>query len=207
METLIATELAIQEEEHVAIPKTLIYEMVKGKPIYYRGWREVIKGEKTIEEVMASSKIQSLLIAELVRILGNAFRRLFRIGTNEAGLKFARNDWRAADIGLWSRKLPIKLDNKYFEDMPEIIVEVDTKVDSDINEHIYIAEKTRHLHRNGVKKVIWIFTTTEQVMIAEQGKRWETADWSENITIIDDFSINVQEIIEEIKATESDFEG
>ena len=207
METLIATELAIQEAENVAIPKTLIYEMVKGKPIYYRGWREVIKGEKTIEEVMASSKIQSLLIAELVRILGNAFRRLFRIGTNEAGLKFARNDWRAADIGLWSRKLPIKLDNKYFEDMPEIIVEVDTKVDSDINEHIYIAEKTRHLHRNGVKKVIWIFTTTEQVMIAEQGKRWETADWSENITIIDDFSINVQEIIEEIKATESDFEG
>ena len=29
------------------IPETLIYEMVEGKPIYYKGYRDILKGKKT----------------------------------------------------------------------------------------------------------------------------------------------------------------
>jgi Uma2 family endonuclease len=153
---------------------------------------------------MASSKIQSLLVAELVGILYNPLRRFFRIGTNEAGLKFDKSDWRAADIGLWDRKKEITLDNKYFDIMPEIVIEVDTKADEEIDNYTYVSEKTKHLHHNGVKKVIWIFTATEQVMIAEVGKRWEIADWSEDVVIAGDFSINIKAIVEDIMADKND---
>jgi Uma2 family endonuclease len=204
---MVGTTSAILEANQatdINIPESLIYEMVDGKPIYYKGWQEVITGEKTIEQVMASSKIQSLLVAALVGILYNKIRKLFRIATNEAGVKFKKGDWRAADIGLWSRKNPIQLDNKYFEEIPEIIIEVDTKADTESGEQTYITDKTKQLHQNGVKKVIWIFTLTEQVMIAEIGKRWEIADWSEDIEIAFECTINVKEIIEDIKALEGD---
>ena len=36
------------------VPKALIYEMVEGQPIYYRGWQSVLRGEKTIEQVMVA---------------------------------------------------------------------------------------------------------------------------------------------------------
>ena len=49
--------------------KDLIYEEVNGKPIYYKNYKLVIKGKKTIEEVMASSSLQVRLKSELSIIL------------------------------------------------------------------------------------------------------------------------------------------
>ncbi|NJN34243.1 MAG: hypothetical protein HC817_08325 [Saprospiraceae bacterium] len=82
------TEAAAHQITDIAIPDALIYEMVNGQPIYYRGWREVIKGEKTIEEVMASSLIQSYLVGEIFVAVHKSLRKKYILGTNEAGLKF-----------------------------------------------------------------------------------------------------------------------
>jgi hypothetical protein len=43
------------------IPLALIYEIIDGKPIYYKGYREVIAGTKTIEEIMGASTLQNFL--------------------------------------------------------------------------------------------------------------------------------------------------
>ncbi|WP_283400673.1 hypothetical protein [Desulfurobacterium pacificum] len=51
------------------IPKELIYEMRYGKPIYYRDCDKVLSGEKTLEEVMGSSKLQWWIINSLLRFL------------------------------------------------------------------------------------------------------------------------------------------
>ena len=34
------------------IPAALIYEIIDGKPIYYNGYKAVLKGDKTIEDVL-----------------------------------------------------------------------------------------------------------------------------------------------------------
>ncbi len=45
------------------IPPALIYEMWQGKPVYYRGYRDVLAGKKTIEEVMSCSDLQGVLVS------------------------------------------------------------------------------------------------------------------------------------------------
>ena len=36
------------------IPDELIYEMVKGKPIYYKGYLDVLSGQKQLQEILKS---------------------------------------------------------------------------------------------------------------------------------------------------------
>lgn len=180
----------------VVIPEALIYEMVNGKPIYYRGWQDVLKNEKTLEQVMASSLIQAYLVGEVFAKCHVDLRKKYILGTNEAGLKFEKGDWRAADIGIWTKESlkNTPLHNHYSEVMPEIVIEVDTKADTSALPTYYL-DKTKHLHEKGVKKVIWIYTETQQVMIAEQGKKWEIQDWTETVNVTDECSFNIQEMI------------
>ena len=53
------------------VPKELIYEMRHGRPIYYRDYGKVLSGEKTLEEVMGSSKIQWIIVSLIIRFLIN----------------------------------------------------------------------------------------------------------------------------------------
>ena len=43
----------------------------------------------------------------------------------------------------------------------------------------------------GVKKVIWIFTDSQKILIAEPNKTWLTDDWNKEIELIDGLKINV----------------
>lgn len=51
------------------IPDALIYEVMDGKPIYYRGYKEVLSGKKSIEDIMASSTLQAFIITYLLKVL------------------------------------------------------------------------------------------------------------------------------------------
>ena len=57
---------ASQKAKRKAIPKELIYEMVRDKPVYYRGYRKVLTNEKCLEEVMGCSALQGQLVAWIV---------------------------------------------------------------------------------------------------------------------------------------------
>ncbi|MEZ4830073.1 MAG: Uma2 family endonuclease [Bacteroidia bacterium] len=181
------------------IPKTLIYEMINGHPVYYRGYKDYLKGNVQLEEVMGSSKLQAFLAVELIFWLKTHLKSAYYIFTNELGLQFEKNSWRSADIAVISKqKMPhLSLDEKYLESAPELVIEIDTKADlSEVQNPLgYYQEKTQDLINFGVEKVIWIFTDTQKVMIAEPGKRWEIADWSEDIQVIDSHMLNLRDLI------------
>ncbi|MFD2574221.1 hypothetical protein ACFSUS_26540 [Spirosoma soli] len=68
------------------IPSALIYETWAGKPIYYKGYREVLAGKKTISEVMWCSDLQGVLVSLLNIYLGNSInRKQYLLATNEMG--------------------------------------------------------------------------------------------------------------------------
>ena len=186
-----------QHKSDIVIPEALIYEMVNAQPIYYNGWQEVLTGEKTIEQVMASSLIQSYLVYEIGLTIA-PLRKKYIIGSNEAGLKFKKGDWRAADIALWTKESMkgIYLNPRYADIIPDIVIEVDTKADISTNPTYYL-DKTKHLHENGVRRVIWFFTNTEQVMVAEKGHKWEIQNWSESVEIDKGCMVNAKEIIDD----------
>jgi Putative restriction endonuclease len=195
--TIEAPNTAATALSDVLIPQALIYEMVNGKPIYYRGWQSVLRGETTIEQIMASSLLQSFLVNEVAFQLNLSLRKKYMIVTNEAGLTFNKGDWRAADIALLPLDVmkTVKLDNHYIKQKPEIVIEIDTKADASALPTYYL-DKTKHLLKNGIPKVIWIYTETQQIMVAEIGKKWEIFDWSEKVEVTKDCVFCVKDLLE-----------
>lgn len=183
------------------IPEQLIYEMVDGKPIYYRGYREYLKGEKKIDELMGSSYLQSLIITRLVFLLMSNLGNDYVVLTNEIGLQFKDKGWRAADIAIVEKeKLKgVKKKNKYLRVAPKIVIEIDTKAElEEVKDSLgYFHKKTDELLAFGVEKVIWIFTDSEKIMVSEKHKDWQILNWSKKITILNGLEINLQELIGE----------
>lgn len=180
------------------ISEHLIYEMVEGRPIYYKGYKEYLKGNKQLEQLIGSSKIQSFLATELVFLIRSFIGKAYFVFSNEVGLQFSKNAWRAADIAVIKKNDIGKMDSKYLNVPPEYVIEIDTKADlSEISNPLgYYQEKTQELLKFGVKKVVWIFTDTEKVMIAETGnKRWEIIDWDQEIEFIEGLNINIHQLL------------
>ena len=51
--------------------------------------------------------------------------------------------------------------------------------------------------KSNITKVIWVYTETEQIMVAEPNKHWEIFDWTETVEVVDGVGFNVAEIIAE----------
>ncbi|NJK82922.1 MAG: hypothetical protein HC912_03015 [Saprospiraceae bacterium] len=48
-----AEKVGVQEKEaRIAVPAHLVYEELGDVMVYYKGYKEVIEGEKTFEEIM-----------------------------------------------------------------------------------------------------------------------------------------------------------
>jgi len=182
------------------IPANLIYEMVGDKPIYYRGYKEYLNGQKQIEELMGSSYLQSLIITKLVFLLMSNLSKKYLVLTNEIGLQFKDKGWRAADIAIVeTKKLKgIKKTNKYLNIAPKIVIEIDTKAElEEVKDSFgYFHKKTDELLDFGVEKVIWIFTDSEKIMISEKNKDWQILNWSKDIEIIEGLYMNLRELVE-----------
>lgn len=86
------------------IPNSLVYEMVDGNPIYYQGYKEYLKGKKSIEDIMGSSVLQSAIITKLLLLINAEFGDQFLYFSNEVGIKFSKNSWRAADLAVIEKK-------------------------------------------------------------------------------------------------------
>lgn len=180
------------------IPESLIYEMVQGKPIYYKGYKDYLKGEKQLEQLIGTSKFQAFLVTELIFLIKTFLGKDYFIFSNEIGLQFSKNSWRAADIAIIKKSESEAIDDKYLSTPPEYVIEIDTKADlKEIENPLgYYQEKTEDLIKFGVKKVIWIFTDTQKILIAERGrKKWEIMDWDQDVEFMEGLNINIQKII------------
>jgi len=186
------------------IPHNLIYEMDEGKPIYYRGYREVLNKTKTAEQIMGSSILQSLLIFLIQKKLITLLDNNFLILPSELGFKFAKKSWRNLDLAIYDKRnlsdLSILYVDKYIEIAPEIVIEVDTKaaLDDLPDPSSYFQRKTDQLLNHGVKKVIWIYTASQKIMIAEQNKPWSIDEWTKDLEVFKDIQINIEQLLKDL---------
>ena len=197
MEVLAA---AAKVKKTKTIPEELIYEIDEGTPIYYRGYRDVLSGKLKTDDIMGSSRKQSFIINELSFLLQLQLRTIFQFFSNELGLKFKKSQ-RAADLALVLRsKLTFEevWSNEYMTRLPDIIIEVDIKADvSEMPDPTnYFFRKTQQLLDNGASKIIWIFTKSETVMVAESGKTaWEIKAWTEDVEVSHGCTFNIAQIV------------
>lgn len=184
------------------IPASLIYEVIDGKPIYYKGYREVLNGTKKSSEIMGASTLQNMIIQYILRIL---FRNLdenkYHILTNEQGLHLADKINLSADIAIFeTSKLPVKAADKHYANVPpKIQIEVD--IDADIVDfevpEAYINLKTDKLLAFGVEKVIWVISESKKVMIATKDENWQIANWHKDIEITEGLTFNIGQYLQE----------
>lgn len=181
------------------IPRELIYEEMDGRPIYYAGYQEVINNHQTLDDIMGSSHLQVVIIKLLLRYLyAHVDEKGYEVYTNETGLHLSRNNNLAADIAIYhsNRLKEVVPTDKYLSTSPEVVIEVDTKADfTDLKSEKYLREKTQKLLDFGVKKVIWILSASQLVILAENNKDWLMRDWNKPFEILPDHSVNLGEML------------
>ncbi len=187
------------QEKIAVIPEYLIYEMDEGKPIYYRGYQEVIAQTKKAEQVMGSGLLQALLVELIKDYLKSLLGRKYVVLAHELGLQFAKKSWRNADIAVFRKKdlLKAPISDKYANFPPLLVIEIDTKAaleDLSYPEQYY-HRKTDQLLDFGVHQVLWVFTSSEKFMICQKDKRWETGNWTEDVDLFPDLKLNVKGLL------------
>jgi len=183
------------------VPEALIYEMDNGVPIYYRGYKEVLAGTKQPEEIIGSSIVQSRVITLLLKFL---FRHLpdeqYEVLSNELGLLFKKNSWRACDIAIFEQEKlkEVQFSTEYAKVPPRVVIEVDTKADMENFESVeqYYHQKTDQLLQFGVERVIWIFTAEpRKIMVATPNADWRITEWTSEIELLPGVSFRLSDLV------------
>lgn len=185
-----------------AIPAALIYEVWNGKPVYYKGYREVLAGRKTPEEILSCSDLQAVVVSILHGHLFSIInRKKYLLATNESGLHLAVNNNLGNDIAIFDKAQVGKLKGKYFDVPPKVVIEVDIKADvADLpgQEADYLFEKSQKLLDFGIEKVVWVLTRSQKVFVASQGQRqWAVTNWDYDIPLIDDCILNIKRLLDD----------
>lgn len=188
------------ETENIA--GSLIYEMVDGNPIFFRGYKDFILEENNFEKPLGSGLLQSMIISRLVILLNKYLGDQYYVLTNELGLQISKNNWRAADIAIFEKSQinPNKLTSKYIDIPPRVVIEIDTKAEIEEvkDTFTYYNQKTDQLLEFGVEKIIWIFTDSEKVMVAQKEQNWQLLNWNKDVHVLEQASLNIAELIEAI---------
>ncbi|MCF0056727.1 Uma2 family endonuclease [Dyadobacter sp. CY356] len=190
----ILTEISANE-----IPSVLIHEIIDGKPLYRKGYREVLAKTKKIEDIMGSSSLQFFIIDYVLRIIYKAVNEeKYIIATNEAGMHLDRRNNLAGDILIFDKNvLTIDKINKHYSKVPpKISIEIDLDIElEEFTETGYITIKTKKLLEFGAEKVIWFLTESKKVMVASTTNEWQIFDWNTDVEIFDGIICNVGEYL------------
>ena len=190
------------------IPKILIYEEFDGHPIYRKGYKDYVLGLKKIEEInMGTSLLQWMITNIINRQLMVILPRSYRFGPGELGLHSAKGTNFSADIAIYREGLLKNelLSAKYAKTPPSVVIEVDIKADESdyfTSEEDYFHKKTERLLLWGVERVIWVFSSSRRILVADNLREWRFIAWDLPFTVIDEHEINLWELM-----LEDGFEG
>lgn len=186
------------------IPASLVKETIDGIPFYYSGYRSVLNRTKKLEDIMADSGLQSFIKSWLLELLVSQMdRSKYRAFAGELGNHFDHRNNLALDVSIFEKSVLTadKINIKYVDVAPKVVVEVDVRVElEDRNANIFtdfVLRKVRKLHSVGTEKIIWIFTRSKTVIVARPGSTWEVLDWNQDIELLDGITFNVARHLEE----------
>lgn len=185
------------------IPDYLVREVVNGVKFYYPGFREAMKKTKTIDDIMPESTFQAILKNEVGDLLKSKIDRAkFRVLVGETGLHIKHGDNLGLDVAVFDKAvLTREKVNTHFADVPaELVVEVDVKVESELNDKElfteYLVPKTKRLLGFGTKRVVWLLSKSRQTLVADSIERWQFLDWSEPVELMPGIILEIYPLLE-----------
>lgn len=198
----IAEKKTVKSKNRIAL-SDLVYEQIDGKAIYYCGYKDVLNGRKTLEEIMSCSDLQGILVSLLNGVLFNKIdRKQYILCSNEFGLHLSKKDNLGIDLAIFEKKNIEKLSGEYFKIAPKVVIEVDIKASIEITDYPakemdYIFDKSQKLLDFGVEKVFWVTTKTRKIFMATQNQNWVIMDWDSTIEVMENCKINLKEMLDE----------
>lgn len=188
-------------ETTTQIPKILIYEEFDGHPIYRKGYKDFVLGLKKIEEInMGTSALQYFIIGCIMKALNRRLPESYFAASSELGLHVQKNSNFSADIAIFRPgQFKVGFDsNKYSNVPPNVVIEVDIRIDESEyfqGEDEYAHKKTERLLQWGVERVIWVFSSSRRILVADNLQKWAFISWDLPFTVIDDLEINVWQLM------------
>lgn len=183
-----------------AMLKALVYEEIDGRPLYYKGYRDVLISKKNQEDIMGASTIQWILVSYFMEFMILSLdKKKYRFATGEAGLHIGHRSNFANDIAIFEKSVltPQKINTRYADVAPKIVVEIDIKIDLELPEDKdYVNLKTQKLLDFGVQTVFWIFTASQKIMVAHQNQDWTISTWYKDIELLDGQFFNIGQYLD-----------
>ncbi len=196
--TAAVNTLAIEKKTTRKIPEYLVWEVLDGQPLYRRGYKDVLRKLKTIEEIMGTSSYQSLIGDYITKLLHRQLDdEQYDVLASEIGVHLTKRNNLSNDIAIYPLLPADKITKKYTDYPAKIVIEIDIDIDQSVMKDIeYLNKKTQKLLDFGVEKVIWVLTNIKKVMVATNDKDWIMVDWTRDIEIIDGISFNIQAFLD-----------
>lgn len=192
------TPVGKQTSGRAALKKALVYEIVDGHPIYYKGYKEVLGGLKTREEIMGDSSLQAWLKLRIAMLL---FQQLqtkgYEVTTGEQGLRIGKKHRRDADIAIFRRE-NFSLSPRYAQLPPDAVIEIDVDADTEnASEMEYVFRKVADYFAFGLLKVVWIFTQEQRILVFSPDQPPVTLTWQQDVNVIAGASFNISKMLAE----------
>jgi hypothetical protein len=180
------------------IPDYLVWEVLDGQPLYRRGYKEVLRKQKTIDEIMGTSSYQSIILQYLTKLLSRELDEdKYDFMPNEIGANLRRKDNVSHDIAIYPLLSPDKITKKYTNYPAKVVIEVDIDIDPSVMKDVeYLNKKTQKLLDFGVEKVIWVLTNIKKVMVATPDSDWLMVDWKSDIEILEGIKFNIKSYLD-----------
>ena len=103
-----------------AIPARLIREVLNGRPLYYKGYRDVLAGRAKPEDITGSTDLQSVIVMAIAATTWSRIdRKKYKLASSEAGLHISTGSNFAADIAIFDKATLPALKGKYFDVPPK----------------------------------------------------------------------------------------
>jgi hypothetical protein len=184
------------------IPDYLIRETIDGIPFYYAGYQEVLNKKKTIEDIMADSGLQALIKAYIMKLFAqNLDWDIYQPLSGEIGSHLDHRSNLALDVAVYENSVltPEKINTKYIDVNPKIVVEIDVRVKLEDNEanpfDQYVLRKVNKLLSKGTERIIWVFTQSDTIIVAKPGNSWDVFKLNQEVVLMENVKINIGEYL------------
>lgn len=197
-EKMLVLEKDVPKKAARKIPEYLVWEVLDGQPLYRRGYKDVLRKLKTIEEIMGTSSYQSLIGDYITKLLHRQLDdEKYDVLASEIGVHLTKKNNLSNDIAIYPLLSADKITKKYTDYPAKIVIEIDIDIDSSVMKDIeYLNKKTQKLLDFGIEKVIWVLTNIKKVMVATNANDWVMVDWTRDIEILDGISFNIQAFLD-----------
>ncbi|QKZ12775.1 hypothetical protein [Spirosoma sp. KUDC1026] len=110
-------------------------------------------------------------------------------------------DYRSSIRAIYERSVLTadKINVRYANVPAKVAVEIDVKADiSKTEDKNYVNLKTRKLLDFGTDRVIWVYTDSQQVMVADRNAdAWLTMNWHRDLELLDGQTFNIGAYLEQ----------